>query len=94
MERFWNKVDKNGPDTSGLGQCWLWTACRSKGYGKFDLQKGQSPRGAHRVAYELLVGPIPAGLDLITFAAFGIALIRRTLSRSLVRSIFSAARRA
>ena len=47
-------------ETSG---CWLWTAAtQSDGYGQFWL----SPRVqlAHRVAYELLVGPIPEGLEL------------------------------
>lgn len=41
--------------------CWLWTAGRcSSGYGTFDVE-GRSV-GAHRVAYELYVGPIPDGL--------------------------------
>ena len=44
--------------------CWLWTAgVNASGYGKF----GREPTGpelAHRVAYELLVGPIPDGLVL------------------------------
>lgn len=55
-ERFWSKVDKNGPD-----DCWLWTgSCQGAGYGLI----GDGAGGlllAHRVAYELLVGPIPAG---------------------------------
>lgn len=56
-ERFWSKVDKRGPD-----ECWNWTASKQKGYGQFML--GGRPRRAHRVAYELLVGPIPEGLTL------------------------------
>jgi hypothetical protein len=43
--------------------CWIWTASVDNGgYGKF----GVSGRvlGAHRVAYELLVGPVPEGLEL------------------------------
>lgn len=43
--------------------CWEWTASTNgNGYGKFSL-RGRTYSG-HRVAYELHVGPIPAGLDL------------------------------
>jgi hypothetical protein len=54
-QRFWAKVEKTD-------SCWLWTAALSKGYGIFRVQ----PRTvrAHRLAYELLVGPIPDGHDL------------------------------
>lgn len=57
MERFWGKVDRSG-------DCWLWTAGRfaGTGYGMFWLD-GRT-RLAHRVAYELAVGPIPAGKQL------------------------------
>jgi hypothetical protein len=42
--------------------CWEWTATRNKkGYGV--IWDGKT-RGAHRVAYELFVGPIPEGLQL------------------------------
>jgi hypothetical protein len=45
-------------------ECWEWTGRRSsRGYGAFDLSARQSAP-AHRVLYELLVGPIPAGLEL------------------------------
>ena len=50
---FWQKVNK----TDG---CWLWTAYLNRtGYGQFRVNR----RGvlAHRFAYELVVGPIPAG---------------------------------
>lgn len=67
LKRFWDKVNKNGtigkhrPD---LGPCWLWTACikggSCGGYGSFNL-KGKTTN-AHRLAYELLIGPIPKGL--------------------------------
>lgn len=54
-ERFWEKVYKT--DT-----CWLWTACRNEdGYGIF---RDRGMKKAHRVAYELLVGPIPQGMQL------------------------------
>jgi hypothetical protein len=59
-DRFWSKVDK----TDG---CWLWTGARTKardrdGYGaiRFDGRM----QVAHRIAYELLVGPVSSGLDL------------------------------
>lgn len=43
--------------------CWLWTgAANSKGYGQVGV-RGVS-RSTHRVAYELLVGPIPDGLQI------------------------------
>jgi len=56
-ERFWPKVGK-GTD----GECWEWRASRRRGYGQFKFQ-GRALL-AHRVAYELLVGPIPAHLEL------------------------------
>ena len=64
QERFWAKVNKNGPIPSyapHLGPCWLWLAGTGDGYGKFWLD-GHAL--AHRVAYEWLAGPIPEGLHL------------------------------
>ena len=60
-ERF---LDKISPEPNS--GCWLWTASLdTKGYGKI----GGGPRGsgylqAHRVAYSLFRGEIPAGLEL------------------------------
>lgn len=43
--------------------CWLWVGERTtKGYGRIHLENRSSP--AHRYVYELLVGEIPAGLQL------------------------------
>lgn len=54
--RFWGKVQVTP-------RCWLWTASTVAGYGQIYLAPGV--RGlAHRVAYELLVGPIPDGMQL------------------------------
>jgi uracil-DNA glycosylase family 4 len=54
--RFWAKVRKTD-------NCWYWLGWRdSWGYGRFDVA-GKKVR-AHRFAYELLVGPIPAGMTL------------------------------
>jgi hypothetical protein len=56
VERFWAKVDQSG-------ECWVWTASANNvGYGWF--WDGQRNQLAHRWAYELLVGPIPDGLQL------------------------------
>lgn len=41
--------------------CWLWTACTRRGYGAFQVNR-TTTRGAHRVAYELYIGPIDVGL--------------------------------
>ena len=54
-DRFWNKVDKT--DT-----CWLWTAALRVGYGGF--WDGNRHTYAHRYAWELLRGPIPAGYTI------------------------------
>lgn len=51
IERFWSKVDASG-------DCWLWTAqVKQDGYGRF--QWNERKRLAHRVVYEMLIGPIP-----------------------------------
>lgn len=66
IERFWRHVDKAGPLPKWapfLGPCWLWTgSTKEAGYGQFNAEK-RNVR-AHRFAYELVVGPIPAGLEL------------------------------
>lgn len=53
--RFWSKVEITP-------SCWLWHGGTGMGYGK--LQKDGRMDLAHRVAYELFVGPIPEGLEL------------------------------
>jgi HNH endonuclease len=57
--RFWSKVDKNGPTPEhrpDLGPCWIWTGGTSNGYGRIWRDGRVTP--AHRVAYEMLVGPL------------------------------------
>ena len=55
-DRFWSRVDAGG-------DCWEWTGNRNtKGYGRVWWDSGQRP--AHRKAYELLIGPIPDGLQI------------------------------
>ena len=57
MMRFWSKVKKTQ-------DCWIWTASRTdRGYGSFGLDG--KVRRAHRVAYELAVGPIPDGMSIL-----------------------------
>ncbi len=51
-QRFWGMVEKRGED-----ECWPWTGTSSGGYGNFEK------RPAHRWAYEMMVGPIPIGLE-------------------------------
>jgi len=44
--------------------CWLWTATKDeKGYGFF--YSGKRQERAHRVAYQLYVGEIPEGLQVL-----------------------------
>lgn len=61
IERFWPKVSRVGES-----ECWEWIAGRNRsGYGIFRVGgAGTSPVNAHRVAYEILRGAIPQGLDL------------------------------
>ena len=40
--------------------CLLWSGSKALGYGKFS--KNGRPVGAHRVAWEMFMGPIPPGL--------------------------------
>lgn len=50
---FWHRADKSEG-------CWPWTAATTReGYG--ELRRDQQMVYAHRVAYELTYGPIPAG---------------------------------
>ena len=59
-ERFWEKVDRSG----GPNACWKWTAgTDGNGYGQFYPTRDKVVP-AHRFAYELMIGPIPAGLEL------------------------------
>lgn len=54
--RFWASVKKTC-------SCWFWWPAKNgNGYGAFKVNGRTIP--AHRFAYELLVGPIPCGLEL------------------------------
>lgn len=58
-DRFWAKVEKTET-------CWLWTAAKANGYGKFFQKNPPRLIGAHVFAYELAYGPLPkiAGVRL------------------------------
>jgi hypothetical protein len=56
VKRFWKNVDFPSEEEA----CWMWTGHVSARYGSFRV-KGKNYR-AHRLAFELLVGPIPEGL--------------------------------
>lgn len=56
--RFWAKVREH--ETSG---CWIWIAALNpSGYGQYH-HDGRC-RTAYRVAYEAIIGGVPAGLEL------------------------------
>jgi hypothetical protein len=57
VSRFWAKVDRS----AGQDDCWPWTGGRwADGYGRMYVRPKRVV--AHRYAYELAHGPIPAGL--------------------------------
>jgi hypothetical protein len=57
-DKFNSFVRKGQP-----GECWLWTGWPGGG-GYGYLRVNGKKIGAHRVAYELFIGPIPEGLHL------------------------------
>lgn len=57
---FWSQVAKLGPE-----MCWPWMGGRAERYGVFRQYR------AHRVAYELAIGPIPEGLTIDHVVARG-----------------------
>lgn len=57
--RFWEKVDQS-PENG----CWLWVGAIDKN-GYRQMRVTPNTLKAHRIAYELLVGPIPDGLILL-----------------------------
>src|SRR5882672_4766312 len=58
FERFWSKVNKNGPNG-----CWEWTACiHHSGYGHFYWEG--RVWSTHRLSYTWTKGEIPAGFEI------------------------------
>lgn len=56
-ERFWRRVE-----VGALG-CWVWTGARTRA-GYSSLRWGDETVYGHRLAYEVLVGPVPDGLQI------------------------------
>lgn len=54
-QRFWSRVVKTQT-------CWLWDGPLDNGYGRFWFNR--KTLLCHRVAYEMLIGPIPLGMAL------------------------------
>jgi hypothetical protein len=55
--------------TKGLPMpCWCWTGSINRGgYGRVNVKQSDGawgPQTAHRVAYQIFVGPIPDGLEM------------------------------
>lgn len=42
--------------------CWIWTAAKSRGYGYLGRERNSGGAPAHRISYELPVGPVPDGM--------------------------------
>ena len=57
-ERFWDKVDKKGPD-----DCWEWMASKIRGYGVIWVAGRQM--FSSRVSWELANGQIPKGMCVL-----------------------------
>ena len=58
VDNFWAKVTKTD-------NCWVWTAAQDRdGYGIYTINSAAFKKWsrAHRLSYELSVGPIPKGL--------------------------------
>lgn len=57
--RFWPGVDRSNPDG-----CWPWMRAKRNAQGHGGFWDGQRWTHAHRVAYSLTYGPIPAGMSV------------------------------
>jgi hypothetical protein len=56
---FWERVKKTKA-------CWLWCGGQdASGFGLYRGGRKGKTRRVHRIAYELLIGPIPPGLDVV-----------------------------
>ena len=68
-ERFWPKVDKNGPTPEHcpeLGNCWVWTGAKTAPgkYGVFGGPRSEPLTLAHRFSYQLHFGGLRPGFRI------------------------------
>lgn len=63
-EPMWRRIERGTDRSGGPDACWVWVGLRDrKGYGRLSRgARGAGMVAAHRAAYELALGPIPAGL--------------------------------
>lgn len=63
-DRFWQYVDRKAGDG-----CWVWTGDHHRmGYGRIwerTPEGRQRIRRAHHVSFEMMVGPIPPGMNVL-----------------------------
>jgi hypothetical protein len=56
IRKLWENVERDG-------DCWVWTRSKNdKGYGQ--ITHDGRVMYAHRLTYQLMVGPIPEGLEI------------------------------
>lgn len=64
IEKFWERVNKNGPIYNNLGPCWEWTGAMGLyGYGLVRMKRAMCR--AHRIAWLSVNGDIPEGLSVL-----------------------------
>lgn len=58
VQRFWEGVDKRGPD-----ECWNWLKAKvTDGYGTISYRQGHAPMATHVLSYCLEHGSVPDGM--------------------------------
>ncbi|HZL17755.1 MAG TPA: HNH endonuclease signature motif containing protein [Polyangia bacterium] len=58
-------IEADDLSPNGMSDCWLWGGyIDTAGYGRFRLNNPRRQIGAHRQAYEMVIGPVPDGLVL------------------------------
>ena len=64
-ERFWEKVDKSGPNPD-YPDCWEWIPKTSKAYGLFSRKQDGIHKkvSTHKYIWEKLNGLVPEGLEV------------------------------
>ncbi len=60
IERFWSRVDRNGPRHEGFEACWIYQAPRAELNAVRWFNIGDDSYRVNRLAYMLEVGDIPA----------------------------------